>query len=96
MGDQLSTNIEVLNQSIFPKLSKFDLVNQNLQIFSKKRQVYYNKIAKINKLILMRNDAQGFQGNLCHFSFVCWFRKKPKLTETRKNNAMSLVHTFLK
>ena len=44
----------------------------------------------------MRNDAQGFQGNLCHFSFACWFKKMPQITETRKNNAMSLVHTFLK
>ena len=44
----------------------------------------------------MRNDAQGFQGNLCHFSFACWFKKMPQITETRKNNAMSLVHTSLK
>ena len=32
----------------------------------------------------MGNDAQGFQGNLCLFSFVCWFRKMPQITETRK------------
>ena len=44
----------------------------------------------------MRNDAQGFEGNLCHFSFVCWSRKMPQITEKRKDNAMSLVHTFFK
>ena len=44
----------------------------------------------------MRNDAQGFPGSLCHFSFACWFKKMPQITETRKNNAISLVHTFFK
>ena len=32
----------------------------------------------------MVNDAQGYNSNLCHFSFVCWFRKMPQITETRK------------
>ena len=44
----------------------------------------------------MTNDAQGFPGNLCHFSVACWFKKMPQITEMRKNNAMSLVHTFFK
>ena len=32
----------------------------------------------------MGNDAQGLEGNLCHFSFVCQFSKMPQITETRK------------
>ena len=45
----------------------------------------------------MANDAQGYYSNLCHFSFVCWFRKMPQITEMEKNNAvLSFVHNFLK
>ena len=33
---------------------------------------------------LMANDAQGYYSNLCHFSFVCWFKKMPQITGRRK------------
>ena len=32
----------------------------------------------------MANDAQGYYSNLCHFSFVCWFKKMPQITGRRK------------
>ena len=32
----------------------------------------------------MANDAQGYYSNLCHFSFICWFKKMPQITGRRK------------
>ena len=32
----------------------------------------------------MANDAQGYYSNLCHFSFVCWFKKMPQITGRKK------------
>ena len=36
----------------------------------------------------MANDAQGYYSNLCHFSFVCWFKKMPQITGRRKKLAL--------
>ena len=44
----------------------------------------FTKWPKSISLSLMANDAQGYYSNLCHFSFVCWFKKMPQMTGRRK------------
>ena len=42
----------------------------------------------------MANDAQGYYSNLCHFSFVCWFKKMPQIKGRRKMLTLKAISFY--